>query len=95
MEEQEIQEKLMSIEERIRWHDEDRTERIDQHKQSLRSHTDRVIARGQEVKEMSNTGGFEKQRKYLTKIEKSIKNKEKEDKTKFDILKESPEKRVN
>ena len=95
MEEQEIQEKLMSIEERIRWHDEDRTERIDQHKQSLRSHTDRVIARGQEVKEMSNTGGFEKQRKYLTKIEKSIKNKEKEDKTKFDILKESHEKRVN
>ena len=85
----------MSIEERIRWHDEDRTERIDQHKQSLRSHTDRVIARGQEVKEMSNTGGFEKQRKYLTKIEKSIKNKEKEDKTKFDILKESHEKRVN
>jgi hypothetical protein len=68
MEEQEIQEKLMSIEERIRWHDEDRTERIEQHKHSLRSHTDRVIARGQEVKEMSNTGGFEKQRKYLTKI---------------------------
>jgi hypothetical protein len=46
MEEQEIQEKLISIEERIKWHDEDRTERIDQHKQSLRSHTDRVIARG-------------------------------------------------
>jgi hypothetical protein len=68
MEEQEITEKLMSIEERIRWHDEDRVERIEQHKQSLRSHTDRVIARGQEVKEMSNTGGFEKQRKYLTKI---------------------------
>ena len=84
----------MSIEERIRWHDEDRAERIEQHKQSLRSHTDRVIARGQEVKEMSNTGGFEKQRKYLTKIQKSIKNKEKEDKTKFEILKESHEKRV-
>jgi hypothetical protein len=81
MEEQEIQERLRSIEERIMRHDEERAERIGQHQQSLRSHTERVIARAHEVKELSNTGGFEKQRKYLTKIQKSIKNKADKDKT--------------
>ena len=69
-------------------------EKIEQHKQSLRSHTERVIARAHEVKELSNTGGFEKQRKYLNKIQKSIKNKEKEDKVKLEVLKESHEKRL-
>lgn len=68
MEEQEIQERLRDIEERLQRHEEERWERIEHHKQSLRSHTERVIARAYEVKELSNTGGFEKQKKYLTKI---------------------------
>lgn len=59
---------MRSIEERIIRHEEERVEKLEQHKQSLRSHTERVIARAHEVKELSNTGGFEKQRKYLTKI---------------------------
>jgi hypothetical protein len=54
----------------------------------LRAHTDRVIARAHEVRELSNTGGFERQKRYLAKIQKSIKNKEKEDKVKMDIMKE-------
>ena len=53
-----------------------------------------MIARAHEVKELSNTGGFEKQRKYLTKIQKSIKNKAEKDKVKMDVLVESHEKRL-
>jgi len=48
-----------------------------------------VIQRAHEVRELWNTGGFDKQNKYLTKIQKSMKHKEKQDKQKFDILVDS------
>ncbi len=57
-------------------HEEHKGSRIEEHVQSLRAHTERVIKVAGEVREASNTDGFEKKQKYYGKIQKSIKKKE-------------------
>jgi len=69
--------------------------KIEQQQQSLRYHTNQVLAKSQRVKEQSNTMGefFSRQKEYLEKIEKSTKKKEKDDKARLEALKEINDKR--
>ncbi len=67
--------------------------KIEQHQMSLRSHTERVIQRGIEVKEASNTDGFSKKERYYKKVEKSLKAKKKADDARIEQLKDYNHKR--
>lgn len=64
MEEQEIEARLKEIQERLARHEEQKETRIEEQVQSLRSHTDRVEQKVMQVRELSNTGGFEKKEKF-------------------------------
>jgi hypothetical protein len=64
--------RLRSIEDKLLRHDEIRGAKIEQHQMSLRSHTERVIQRGIQVKEASNTDGFSKKERYYKKQDLSI-----------------------
>lgn len=68
MEEQEIEAKLKEIHERLARHEEQKGTKIEEQVQSLKSHTDRVEQKVMQVRELSNTGGFERKEKFYTKI---------------------------
>ena len=85
--------RLRSIEDKLLRHEEMRGAKIEQHQMSLRSHTERVIQKGIQVKEASNTDGFSKKERYYKKVEKSLKAKQKEDEAKIERLKDYNHKR--
>lgn len=92
-----IEDKLRQIEAKIAQSEELKHSRIEQHKQSLRSHTDYVHMKLQTVREASNTMGefFTNQKKYYEKIEKSMRRKEKHDKERLEELRTLNDKRTD
>lgn len=62
---------------------------------TLREHnTDHIGSLLMFVKDKNSTGGFEREKKYYTKIERSIKNKKKEDKLRLAMLQDNNGKRT-
>lgn len=85
---------MKSIEVRISEHETVRNTLIEQQQMTLREHTDHIASCLMFVKEKNSTGGFEREKKYYTKIERSIKNKKKEDKLRLAMLHDNNGKRT-
>lgn len=96
MEDQEIESRLQAIEARLKRHEEMKMSRMEQQQVSIRSHTDYIRSRLHSVKEQNNTMSefFERQKDYYLKLEKSQKNKAKEDKDRLQYLHEINDKRT-